>query len=106
MLDEREAAMREIRMFEMEEHEPATVWRVSRPLVINVTSGQLWLTVEHDSEDYWLEAGQSCTLAAGMRAWVGPSRGTVRMTVTDADPHRVSGERSRRSWRPRWLPAA
>lgn len=76
--------MREIRTFEMEEHEPATVWRVGSPLMINVTAGQLWVTIEHDSEDYWIEAGQSFELPPGVRAWVGASRGTVRMTVTHA----------------------
>ncbi len=85
--------MREIRTFEMEEHEPATVWRVDRPLVINVTAGQLWLTIEHDSEDYWLEAGQSFELPPGVRAWVGSSRGTVRMTVAHTE-HRQPSARS------------
>jgi len=53
--------MREIRMFEMEEHEPATVWRASRPLVINVTSGQLWVIVrttgsKRGSRSRWRQA--------------------------------------------------
>ena len=84
--------MREIRMFEMREHEPATAWRVASPLVITVTAGQLWLTIEHDSEDYWLEAGQSFELRPGARAWIGASRGTVRMTVTRAERRQPSAK--------------
>lgn len=84
--------MREIRTFEMNEHEPATAWRVASPLVITVTAGQLWLTIEHDSEDYWLEAGQSFELRPGARAWIGASRGTVHMTVTRAERRKPSAK--------------
>lgn len=95
--------MREIRTFEMEDHESATAWRIERPLVLTVTAGQLWLTIEHDSEDYWLEAGQSFELPAGVRAWVGPSRGTVRMTVAHAHRRQSSVKPAGRGWLPRWL---
>ncbi|RKP48999.1 DUF2917 domain-containing protein [Trinickia fusca] len=73
--------MREIRIFEMEQDEPATVWSIARPLVVTVTAGQLWLTLEGDAEDYWLDTGQSFRLPAGARAWVGAGRGDVRMTA-------------------------
>lgn len=98
--------MREIRTFEMEGHEGATAWRIESPLVLTVSAGQLWLTIEHDSEDYWLEAGQSFALPAGVRAWVGASRGTVRMTVARADEHQPSIKPPGRGWLPRWLQPA
>ncbi len=76
--------MREIRTFEMGYDEPATAWRVDRPLVIEVAHGALWLTIEGDAEDYWLDAGQSFLLPAGTRAWFGSGRGDVRVAVMGA----------------------
>ena len=76
--------MREIRTFEMGYDEPATAWRVDRPLVVEVAHGALWLTIEGDAEDYWLAPGQSFLLPAGTRAWMGAGRGDVRVTVMGA----------------------
>ncbi|MGN6650918.1 DUF2917 domain-containing protein [Trinickia sp.] len=76
--------MREIRTFEMGYDEPATAWRVDRPLVVEVEQGTLWLTVEGDAEDYWLDRGQSFLLPAGTRAWIGSGDGDVRLTVRGA----------------------
>lgn len=76
--------MREIRTFEMGYDEPATAWRVERSLVVEVAQGALWLTIEGDAEDYWLDSGQSFLLPAGVKAWVGAGRGDVRLTVTSA----------------------
>ena len=74
--------MREIRTFDIQYDEPATAWRVARPLVVEVEHGVLWLTIEGDAEDYWLDAGQSVLLPAGAKAWIGSGRGDVRLTVT------------------------
>ncbi|PTB17151.1 hypothetical protein C9I57_29895 [Trinickia symbiotica] len=105
--------MREIREFEMEHDEPATAWRIVRPLVVTVTTGQLWLTLEHDAEDYWLEAGQSFVLPAGTRAWVSAGRDGARVNVTsansaDADRRIASAQAaaSARGWMTRWLRVA
>ncbi|MEX3956872.1 DUF2917 domain-containing protein [Trinickia sp. EG282A] len=106
--------MREIREFEMEHDEPATAWRIVRPLVVTVTTGQLWLTLEHDAEDYWLEAGQSFLLPAGTRAWVSAGRDGARVNVTGAnsvDTDRraafaQSAAASARGWMTRWLRVA
>jgi len=76
--------MREIRTYEMGYDEPATAWRVDRALVVEVAQGALWLTIEGDAEDYWLDPGQSFLLPAGVKAWVGSGRDDVRLTVTDA----------------------
>jgi quercetin dioxygenase-like cupin family protein len=76
--------MREIRTFDIQYDEPATAWRVARPLVVEVAHGVLWLTIEGDAEDYWLDAGQSFLLPAGAKAWIGAGRGDVRLTVKHA----------------------
>ena len=54
--------MREVRIFELEHDEPATAWRVARPSIFKVVSGEIWLTIEGDSEDHWLATGQSIEL--------------------------------------------
>lgn len=93
--------MREIRTFEMGYDEPATAWRVDRPLVVEVAHGTLWLTIEGDAEDYWLDAGQSFLLPAGTRAWIGSGRGDVRVAVKGAGA-RSDGADHARLARPRW----
>lgn len=105
--------MREIRTFEMGYDEPATAWRVDQPLVVEVEQGTLWLTVEGDAEDYWLDRGQSFLLPAGTRAWIGSGVGDVRVTMRGALA-RADGERNAALARPRlpvpasrrWLAAA
>ena len=54
--------MREVRIFELEHGEPAAAWRVARPSTFKVISGEIWLTVEGDSEDHWLATGESVEL--------------------------------------------
>ncbi|MGN6232883.1 MAG: DUF2917 domain-containing protein [Trinickia sp.] len=83
--------MREIRTFEMGYDEPATAWRVDRSLVVEVARGTLWLTIEGDAEDYWLDAGESFLLPAGARAWIGSGRGDVRLIVVGAGTRRDVG---------------
>lgn len=98
--------MREIRTIEMEHDEPAAAWRVASPLAVTVTAGQLWLTVEHDSEDYWLEAGQSFVLQAGARAWLGAGREGMQVALTHAEARaRANVVPRRQRWLPRWLQA-
>ncbi|RDU99634.1 DUF2917 domain-containing protein [Trinickia dinghuensis] len=84
--------MREIRTFEMGYDEPATAWRVDRSLVVEVAHGTLWLTIEGDAEDYWLDSGQSFLLPAGARTWIGSGRGDVRVTVRSAGSRDESGK--------------
>jgi quercetin dioxygenase-like cupin family protein len=101
--------MREIRTFELEHGEPATAWRVAQPLVVQVMAGELWLTVEGDSEDYWLTAGESFELSRGALAWVSAGQGGARLALTFASgrAHAGSPPKSasspRRTWVPRWL---
>ncbi|MGN6667776.1 MAG: DUF2917 domain-containing protein [Trinickia sp.] len=86
--------MREIRTFEMGYDEPATAWRVDRAIVVEVAHGALWLTIEGDAEDYWLEPGQSFLLPAGARAWIGSGRGDVRLAVTSAVPRADAADKA------------
>jgi hypothetical protein len=57
--------MREIRVFELEHQEPVQTWRLAQPLQLHVTEGEVWLTMDGDSGDYWLRKGESLELSGG-----------------------------------------
>jgi hypothetical protein len=76
--------MREIRTFELDHGEPATAWRVARPLTLQVMAGQVWLTVGQGGARLALAFASG---ASGAR--VRPAVETARMSLW--------------SWVPRWL---
>lgn len=106
--------MREIRTFELEYGEPAVAWRVRRELTLQVTAGEIWLTMEGDAEDYWMSAGESCTLPHGVRAWVSAGGHGARLALGFATGHETMpalpvaalARRSAWNWRPSWLALA
>ena len=55
----RSRQMREIRTFELDRHDVPTGWFIDRPQTLKVTHGQIWLTVEGETGDIWLRAGES-----------------------------------------------
>ncbi len=48
---------------------------------IAVVAGTLWLTLEGEAADYWLQAGDSLVLAPRQRAWLSAERGNARFQV-------------------------
>jgi hypothetical protein len=58
--------MREIRIFELEHGEPVETWRLAQAMQLHVSEGELWLTIAGDAGDYWLRAGESIDLIAGV----------------------------------------
>jgi quercetin dioxygenase-like cupin family protein len=103
--------MREIRTFELDHGEPATAWRVARPLTLQVMAGQVWLTVEGDLRDYWLASGETFELNRGARVWVSAGQGGARLALAFASgaagarvrPAVETARMSLWSWAPRWL---
>ena len=103
--------MREIRTFELDHGEPATAWRVTQALTLQVMAGEVWLTVQGDLRDYWLSAGETFELSRGERAWVSAGPGGARLALAFASDARTAQDRppanaSRLSVRtlvPRWL---
>ncbi|ASV98304.1 DUF2917 domain-containing protein [Paraburkholderia aromaticivorans] len=101
--------MREVRIFELEHGEPAAAWRVARPSIFKVISGEIWLTVEGHSEDHWLAAGESIELPRRAAAWISAGAAGARFALASG-----SGRPTTRptlglpalSWLPRWLGAA
>jgi hypothetical protein len=78
---ERSKAMREIRIFELEHGEPAETWRLAQAMQLHVSEGELWLTRDGDSDDYWLRAGESIRLAAGARVCLSAGREGARFVL-------------------------
>lgn len=101
--------MREVRIFEMEHDEPAAAWRVARPSVFKVISGEIWLTVEGENGDHWLATGQSIELPRGAMAWVSAGRAGARFALASGSERTVTRPLSGLpvlNWLPRWLGVA
>ena len=49
--------------------------------VVMALEGRVWMTVEGDAEDYWLEPGEALPLAPGERARISGWREGVRFEV-------------------------
>ncbi|RDK04502.1 DUF2917 domain-containing protein [Paraburkholderia lacunae] len=101
--------MREVRIFELEHGEPAAAWRVAHSSIFKVISGEIWLTVEGDAEDYWLGAGESFELPRGAVAWVSSGEAGARFALASGS-ERSAAMPARTlpgwNWLPRWLGVA
>ncbi|WP_028205294.1 DUF2917 domain-containing protein [Paraburkholderia nodosa] len=73
--------MREIRIFELEHGEPVETWRLAQAMQLHVSEGELWLTIAGDAGDYWLRAGESIGLTAGVRVHVSAGREGARFVL-------------------------
>ncbi|WP_144148173.1 DUF2917 domain-containing protein [Paraburkholderia sp. BCC1884] len=100
--------MREVRIFELEHGEPASAWRVARPTIFKVVSGEIWLTVEGDSEDHWLATGESIELPRRAVAWISAGHAGARFAMASGSERasvRPIAGLSVLNWLPRWLGA-
>jgi quercetin dioxygenase-like cupin family protein len=98
--------MREVRIFELEHGEPVAAWRIARPSIFKVISGQIWLTIEGDSMDHWLATGQSVELPRGAVAWISAGHGAARFALASGSEHaarRLLRGLPMLNWLPRWL---
>jgi hypothetical protein len=66
----RSSIMREIRTFELDPRDAPTRWVIDRPQTLRVTRGQIWLTIEGEADDHWLDAGASVELKPYTTIWV------------------------------------
>jgi hypothetical protein len=74
--------MREIRIFELGDHDAPVGWTVKRPQRLTAVSGTLWVTVEGDLGDIWLKENQSLELASKTKVWVSTRCDRGRFTVS------------------------
>ncbi|HEX7933408.1 MAG TPA: DUF2917 domain-containing protein [Paraburkholderia sp.] len=101
--------MREVRIFELEHDEPTSAWRVARPSTFKVISGEIWLTVEGDSADYWLATGESVELPRRAVAWISAGQAGARFALASGSERGKTGTMPgvpARDRLPRWLGAA
>ena len=101
--------MREVRIFELEQGEPAAAWRVARPSIFKVISGEIWLTVEGDNRDHWLATGESIELPRRAVAWISAGQAGARFALASGSERTTAMPISGLSvlgWLPRWLGAA
>ncbi|WP_345811505.1 DUF2917 domain-containing protein [Paraburkholderia sp. PREW-6R] len=101
--------MREVRIFELEHDEPAAAWRVARTSIFKVISGEIWLTVEGDSEDHWLATGQSIELPRKAVAWVSAGQSGARFALASGAERAASKsalDLPALRWLPRWFGTA
>ncbi|EIF29874.1 Protein of unknown function (DUF2917) [Burkholderia sp. Ch1-1] len=101
--------MREVRIFELEHGEPTAAWRVARPSIFKVISGEIWLTVEGDSKDHWLAAGESIELPRQAVAWISAGQAGARFALASGSLRSATRPAPRMpvlNWLPRWLGAA
>lgn len=85
--------MREMHYFELE-NGPAVPFSSRTAAVVEVQSGQLWITVEADPVDYWLGSRETLALAPGARAWFSAETGPARFSI--GTPARAPAVRLRR----------
>lgn len=88
--------MREIRTFELDQADLATGIQIARPQTLRVCRGLLWVTVEGEAGDWWLSAGETMELPAGVTIWVSTdaSGGRFDLAFESAPPlWRTLGER-------------
>ncbi|WP_369679426.1 DUF2917 domain-containing protein [Burkholderia ubonensis] len=82
---DRERAMRELRLYELDADEPAVCWRQVRRSVLRVTAGEVWLTIEGEPADHWLRPGDRLALGPGAQIWVSAGSRGARFTLSRAD---------------------
>ncbi|ASL44806.1 hypothetical protein bAD24_I15075 [Burkholderia sp. AD24] len=101
--------MREVRIFELEQGEPVAAWRVARPSIFKVISGEIWLTVEGETMDHGLATGESVELPRHAVAWISAGQAGARFAVASGSEHvaaKLIPGLSMFGWLPRWFSAA
>jgi hypothetical protein len=73
--------MDELRTFELGAPHAAQAMVLVRDAAFCAVSGAIWLTIEGDSEDIWLQAGERIGLKAGQRVWLSAEHDRARFTV-------------------------
>ena len=76
--------MREIRTLEQEPHDAPACWLIDRPHTLTVCRGTVWLTIEGESDDWWLREGETLELAPRSKVWISASGSISRFVLASA----------------------
>jgi hypothetical protein len=74
--------MREIRIFELGDRYVPVRWAVDRPQTLTAVRGTLWVTVEGQLEDIWLQDNESLELTPKTNVWISAEVGGGRFAVS------------------------
>jgi hypothetical protein len=83
--------MDELRTFELGAPHTAQALTLTRGATFCAVSGQIWLTVEGEAGDVWLQAGERISFGAGKRVWLSAEHDRARFTVLTQSPVAASG---------------
>jgi hypothetical protein len=97
----RSGIMREIRTFELDRRDAPTRWVIDRPQTLRVTRGQIWLTIEGEADDFWLQAGASVELKPYTTIWVSGTKEASWFSLASDSTH--AGPRSLASLARAWF---
>jgi len=73
--------MRELRIFELDEPGQPVSWRAGYGQTVSAVAGRLWVTVEGNPHDIWLEPGAVLALPEGYRVWLSGDAPGARFTL-------------------------
>ena len=73
--------MDELRTFELGPQHTAQALTLGRIATLCAISGPIWITVEGEADDIWLQAGERIDVAAGKRVWLSAEHDHARFTV-------------------------
>ncbi|SAK97221.1 DUF2917 domain-containing protein [Caballeronia ptereochthonis] len=97
--------MREIRTFELDRRDAPTGWFIDRQQILRVTRGQIWLTIEGEADDHWLDAGASVELKPFTTIWVSGAQDESRFSLASASTHARTLSEIARAWLARRTPS-
>ncbi|WP_454766925.1 DUF2917 domain-containing protein [Cupriavidus campinensis] len=75
--------MRELRIFELDQPGRPVRWRARHGQSVTALEGRLWLTIEGQTADVWLRAGDVFALPEGARIWLSGESPLARFQLAE-----------------------
>jgi hypothetical protein len=95
--------MREIRIFELGQSDVPTRLPIGCPSRVSAMRERLWVTVEGQTDDYWLAEGESLELPPYAVVWISAEHDGGRLSVTSCNTGPVASARARMDVLVFWL---
>lgn len=76
--------MRELRTFELDDSGQPVSWRARHGQRVTAIDGLLWLTIEGQTADIWLRAGEGMALPEGAQVWLSGESPGARFQLSEA----------------------
>src|ERR1700726_621833 len=85
--------MREIRIFELDQADVPTRLPIGCPSRVSAMRERLWVTVEGQTDDYWLAEGESLELPPYAVVWISAEHDGGRLSITSCNTGSVASAR-------------